>query len=597
MGICSRQGSASLSSTPRTSRLGIAALAAIVVTFLSAAPAMASTVSVGSNNSLSYNATSGQVNQVTISGDSASLTVTEAGTEPITAGNGCTAIDAQTVTCVNATQILVNVRDLDDTVTLSTGLISQVSGRDGADTLNGGSGADTLIGGEGNDALFGNAGEDALAGENGDDQMVGGDGVDLANYALSSGATVDLNNSSAQDTGAGMDTLVGIENVNGSTTGPDHLTGDGGPNTLIGSGGNDEFHVEGGGSDVVNCGTGADSVTLDRSDSLRGTCENVDDGLVPNATITAGPNGPTADPTWHFTSDEPWATFQCAVVEAGASPSGGDWAPCVSPETATGPEGPDLVFFVRAVDDQNSDTPAQFRAFRIDTNAPETEVQGPGGVTTDSTPTFTFSSPDADATGFLCRFDADSFALCSSPYTADPPLADGDHTFEVAATDAAGNFDNTPAKTTFRIESGGPGPGPGDGPAPNPQGTQNPPQVQQAKIIIGSLVLIAGNTVRMSRKGKVPISLTCAGAVNCSGRLSITTAAPVSKRDRRLVTLGTKKFRIGANKKRKVTVRFSKAKIRLAKRLKRFKAKAVIREIDARGNPRISSRIFVLRAR
>ena len=37
--------------------------------------------------------------------------------------------------------------------------------------------------------------------------------------------------------------------------------------------------------------------------------------------------------------------------------------------------------------------------------------------------------------------------------------------------------------------------------------------------------------------------------------------------------------------------------MRLAKRLKRFKAKAVIREIDSRGNPRISSRIFILRAR
>ncbi len=127
-----------------------------------------------------------------------------------------------------------------------------------------------------------------------------------------------------------------------------------------------------------------------------------------------------------------------------------------------------------------------------------------------------------------------------------------------------------------------PGPGPGDGPAPNPQ--PNPP-VQQAKIIIGSLVLISGNAVKMSRKGRVSISLTCAGAAKCSGRLSITTAEPVSKRDRRLVTLGAKKFTIAANKKRRINVRFSKSKMRLAKRLKRFKAKAVIREIDSKGQP------------
>ena len=101
----------------------------------------------------------------------------------------------------------------------------------------------------------------------------------------------------------------------------------------------------------------------------------------------------------------------------------------------------------------------------------------------------------------------------------------------------------------------------------------------------------------MSRKGRVSISLTCAGAAKCNGRLSITTAEPVSKRDRRLVTLGAKKFTIAANKKRRINVRFSKSKMRLAKRLKRFKAKAVIREIDSKGNPRISTRVFVIRAR
>ena len=62
--------------------------------------------------------------------------------------------------------------------------------------------------------------------------------------------------------------------------------------------------------------------------------------------------------------------------------------------------------------------------------------------------------------------------------------------------------------------------------------------------VIGSLVLIAGNAVKMSRKGQVSISLTCAGAVKCSGRISITTEEPVSKRNRKLVTLGSKRFTI-----------------------------------------------------
>ena len=44
-------------------------------------------------------------------------------------------------------------------------------------------------------------------------------------------------------------------------------------------------------------------------------------------------------------------------------------------------------------------------------------------------------------------------------------------------------------------------------------------------------------------------------------------------------------------------VRFSKSKRKLARKLKRFKAKVVITEVDQRGNARISSRVFMLRAR
>ena len=66
--ICSKQGSATLSSTRRTSRHGLAALVAIVVTFLAAAPAMAatSTVDVGGNGALFYNAAADQTNELTI---------------------------------------------------------------------------------------------------------------------------------------------------------------------------------------------------------------------------------------------------------------------------------------------------------------------------------------------------------------------------------------------------------------------------------------------------------------------------------------------------------------------------------------------------
>jgi hypothetical protein len=49
---------------------------------------------------------------------------------------------------------------------------------------------------------------------------------------------VDLSAPGAQDTGDGVDSLSGIENVNGST-GNDILIGDDAPNTMLGKGGDE----------------------------------------------------------------------------------------------------------------------------------------------------------------------------------------------------------------------------------------------------------------------------------------------------------------------------------------------------------------------
>jgi hypothetical protein len=585
----------------------------MVATFLAVAPAQAApgTVTVGSSGQLSYEAAEDQVNQITVSGDTASMTVTDLGTPTLSAGQGCVAASAQAVTCTGANQIEIKARDMDDTVTLDTSLTSHLFGHFGNDTLNGGSGLDTLRGGSGNDFLSGNDGNDALIGEADDDQLVGGSGVDIADFTAGTGATVDLQNtSSPQDTGAGMDTLTAIENINGSTSGRDELTGDAGPNTFIGAGGDDLFNVTDGGSDTVQCGTGQDTVNLDRSDVVRGPtlqgsrpCEFIDDGQIPETTIESGPSGATNDttPSWQFSSDEPWADFQCTVVDTAEDVNQPTtvWDLCKSGDALpVQPEGTSKVFAVRAIDDQTNEDPSpDQRAFTIDTIAPDTRIDsGPSGgaVITTPTPTFFFRSvPEEPGDTFDCFIDDGPGLECSSPFTVGL-LADGPHKLVVRAVDAAGNADAIldASTVTFVVDTSAQ-PAPGDGPAPNPQ----QPQVQQAKIIIGSLVLISGNAVKMSRKGRIAISLTCAGAKKCTGRLSITTAEPVSKRSRKLVTLGTKRFTIAANKKRKISVRFSKSKARLAKRLKRFKAKAVIREVDERGNPRISSRTFILRAR
>ena len=90
-----------------------------------------------------------------------------------------------------------------------------------------------------------------------------------------------------------------------------------------------------------------------------------------------------------------------------------------------------------------------------DTTPPQTTITaGPSGPTRDTTPTYAFSSNEARSS-FSCRVDNGAAVECSAPYTT-PPLADGPHTFAVAATDEAGNTDATPASRSFTVGATGP---------------------------------------------------------------------------------------------------------------------------------------------
>src|SRR5207244_4234232 len=57
---------------------------------------------------------------------------------------------------------------------------------------------------------------------------------------------------------------------------------------------------------------------------------------------------------------------------------------------------------------------------------------------------------------FVCRMDGGSWSSCTTPDTISPALADGSHTFDVRATDAAGNTDATPASYTWVVDTGPP---------------------------------------------------------------------------------------------------------------------------------------------
>jgi Divergent InlB B-repeat domain len=90
-----------------------------------------------------------------------------------------------------------------------------------------------------------------------------------------------------------------------------------------------------------------------------------------------------------------------------------------------------------------------------DNTPPETNITGgPTGDTTDSTPTFTFTSSEPGSS-FSCQIDSDTPVDCSSPYTT-AVLSEGPHTFSVAATDTADNTDLSPATRDFTVVAGPP---------------------------------------------------------------------------------------------------------------------------------------------
>ena len=86
--------------------------------------------------------------------------------------------------------------------------------------------------------------------------------------------------------------------------------------------------------------------------------------------------------------------------------------------------------------------------------SPETIItNGPATSTTSTSASFAFQSPETGTT-FECKLDTAPFAACTSP-KAYTNLAVGQHTFQVRATDAAGNVDQTPASQLWTIQPGG----------------------------------------------------------------------------------------------------------------------------------------------
>jgi serralysin len=137
-------------------------------------------------------------------------------------------------------------------------------GLGGNDAILGGAGVDTMDGGDGNDNLQGGAGDDNLRGSAGADILNGGADIDTAIYTEgAAGVTVDLLTGTGVGGNAQGDTLIGIENLIGSTL-ADTLTGNAGANLLRGWTGNDVLRG-GAGADTINGDAGIDTATYTES--------------------------------------------------------------------------------------------------------------------------------------------------------------------------------------------------------------------------------------------------------------------------------------------------------------------------------------------
>ena len=175
------------------------------------------------------------------------------------------------------------------------------------------------------------------------------------------------------------------------------------------------------------------------------------DTTPPKTTITASPlslNNST-DAEIAFGSNEDGSSFQCSL-------DGGNPAPCSSPATYSGLGEGTHTFSVQATDAAgNADPTPQVATWTVDTTPPKTTITaGPANPTNATSANFAFSANE-DAT-FECSLDGAIMASCASPAVYSG-LADGSHTFQVVATDAAGNTDPTVASQSWTIQHTPPG--------------------------------------------------------------------------------------------------------------------------------------------
>jgi Bacterial Ig-like domain/Divergent InlB B-repeat domain len=184
----------------------------------------------------------------------------------------------------------------------------------------------------------------------------------------------------------------------------------------------------------------------------------LDDLTPPPLTVTPASFGVTRDttPTVEFSSTEAGVTYNCWTTAL--RPDSGIWYfkeikdDCTSPYTTPPLEDGNWRIEVSAMNAAGRAVTEVRRPLSVDTTAPDTSVTlGPSGTARSTNVSLQFSSSESGPT-FECRLDDGAWSACTSPkdYSS---LSQGSHTFGVAATDAAGNRDATPATRSWNVDS------------------------------------------------------------------------------------------------------------------------------------------------
>ena len=105
--------------------------------------------------------------------------------------------------------------------------------------------------------------------------------------------------------------------------------------------------------------------------------------------------------------------------------------------------------------DVGSNTGEDIVNVTVDRTRPVTSIDSaPADPTSATGASFDFSASEGGVS-FQCRLDGGSFAACSSPKSYSS-LAEGAHTFDVQATDAAGNAEAAPQTYTWTVDTTAP---------------------------------------------------------------------------------------------------------------------------------------------